>query len=182
MVPSSRGYALAVSTTSSPLAWARGTIDTLWREVVKFGIIGALAFVIDVGLMNVLRHTVLEDKPTTAKVVSASVATVFSWLGNRQWTFRHRRNRSAPHEFTLFVVTNVAALVIGAGAIAFSHYGLGLTTLIADNIANVFGIGLGTLFRFWAYRRFVFAKELEDASDKNNPNNAVSARSNSNRP
>lgn len=171
-----------MSTTPRPLAWARGTIDTLWREIVKFGIIGALAFVIDVGVMNLLRHTVLEDKPTTAKVVSASIATVFAWLGNRQWTFRHRRNRSAPHEFTLFVVTNAVALVIGAGAIAFSHYVLGLKTLFADNVANVFGIGLGTLFRFWAYRKFVFAKELDEASDKNSPNNALSARSSSNRP
>lgn len=182
MVHSGHGYALEVSTTSSPVAWLRGTVNTLWREVVKFGIIGAVAFVIDVGVMNVLRHTVMEDKPTTAKVISASVATVFAWLGNRQWTFRHRRNRSAPHEFTLFVVTNVVALVIGAGAIAFSHYVLGLKSLVADNVANVFGIGLGTLFRFWAYRRFVFAKELDDASDRNNPKSALSARSNSSLP
>lgn len=146
--------------------WIRGTVNTLWREIVKFGIIGAVAFVIDVGTMNLLRHTVMEDKPTSAKIVSASVATLFAWLGNRQWTFRHRRNRAAHHELGLFAITNVVALVIGAGAIALSHYGLGLRSLLADNIANVIGIGLGTLFRFWAYRKFVFAKELDDASDK----------------
>jgi hypothetical protein len=26
-----------------------------------------------------------------------------------------------------------------------------------DNVANIIGIGLGALFRFWAYREFVFA-------------------------
>ena len=31
------------------------------------------------------------------------------------------------------------------------------TSRLADNIATVVGIGLGTLFRFWAYRRWVFA-------------------------
>ena len=162
--------------------WVRGTISVLWREVVKFGIIGALAFVVDVGTMNLLRNTVMEDKPTTAKVVSASVATVFSWIGNRQWTFRARRNRPAHHEFALFAVTNIVALVIGAGAIAFSHYGLGLKTLFADNIANVVGIGLGTLFRFWAYRKFVFANELDPASERNSPNTAPSARNSSSLP
>ncbi|MEI2777422.1 MAG: GtrA family protein [Tetrasphaera sp.] len=162
--------------------WLRGTLSMLWREILKFGIIGAVAFVIDVGTMNLLRHTVLADKPTTAKVVSASVATVFSWLGNRQWTFRHRRNRAAHHEFSLFVVTNLVALVIGAGAIVVSHYGLRQESLLADNIANVIGIGLGTLFRFWAYRKFVFAKELEPASDKNSANTAGSAPTNSSRP
>lgn len=151
---------------TSLLGWARGTLSSLWREVVKFGIIGALAFVVDVGVMNLLRHTILDDKPTTAKIISASLATVFSWIGNRQWTFRHRRSRAAAHEFSLFVITNLVALVIGVAAIAFSHYGLQFTSLFADNVANIVGIGLGTLFRFWAYRKFVFAKELDEASDR----------------
>lgn len=171
---------------TSPLAsavrWLRGTLDTLWREVVKFGIVGSVAFVIDVGTMNLLRHSVLEDKPTTAKVVSASLATLFAWLGNREWTFRHRRNRAAHHEFTLFVATNLVALLIGAGTIAFSHYVLGRTTLLADNVANVIGIGLGTLFRFWAYRKFVFASELDSASERKSANTAGAASSSSSRP
>jgi putative flippase GtrA len=35
-----------------------------------------------------------------------------------------------------------------------------------DNIsANVVGVALGTLFRFWSYRRFVFAAAPERLSD-----------------
>lgn len=165
-----------------PLDWARGTMDVLWREVMKFGVVGAFAFVIDVGVMNLLRNTVLQDKPTTAKVVSAGLATVFAWMGNRHWTFRHRRNRAAGSEFSLFVVTNGVALAIGAGAIAFSHYVLDLRTLLADNIANIIGIGLGTLFRFWAYRRVVFAGEAVVASDRNSANTAGCADTSSSRP
>ena len=140
----------------------RGALSMLYREAIKFGLVGAVAFVVDVGLMNLLRATVLEDKPTTAKVVSASVATGVAWLGNRSWTFRHRRSRRMHHEALLFFLTNGVALLIGAGTIALSHYGLGLTSLTADNVANVFGIALGTLFRFWAYRTFVFAGGLLD--------------------
>ena len=41
-----------------------------------------------------------------------------------------------------------------------SHYVLDLRSPLADNIsANGVGLVLGTLFRFWAYRRFVFAGE-----------------------
>ncbi len=176
---------MPVTATQSRLStWAHGAMSTIWREILKFGIIGAIAFVIDVGVMNLLRHTVMIDKPTTAKLVSASIATVFAWIGNREWTFRHRRNRAAHHEFSLFVVTNGVALAIGAGAIAFSHYVLDETSLLADNVANIIGIGLGTLFRFWAYRAFVFSGELEpgSASDRNSANTAGSARTNSSRP
>ena len=49
--------------------------------------------------------------------------------------------------------------------LALSHYGLGaiwpavFQTRLADNIASyIVGTGLGTLFRFWSYRRFVFVE------------------------
>ena len=48
---------------------------------------------------------------------------------------------------------------ISAVVLAFSHYTLGFTSVLADNIATVVGIGLGTLFRFWAYRKIVFSRE-----------------------
>ena len=65
----------------------RGAIDVLYREAIKFGVIGAVAFVIEMGSFNLLRRTLLEEKPTAAVIVSASLATVFAWLGNRIWTF-----------------------------------------------------------------------------------------------
>jgi putative flippase GtrA len=143
----------------------RGTVGVLYREMIKFGVVGGVAFVVDVGLFNLLRHTALEDKPSTAKVISATVATLVAWIGNRMWTFRRRRNRPVHHEALLFFVTNGVALLIGVGVIAFSHYVLDLRSLTADNIANIVGIGLGTLFRFWAYRTVVFSREpLEDTS------------------
>ena len=154
-----------MSTAAAVADRLRGAISVLYREMIKFGVVGTVSFVIDVGLMNLLRHTVMEDKPTGAKIVSASVATAVAWVANRAWTFRHRRNRPAHHEAGLFALTNGVALLIGAGCIAFSHYVLGLTSLTADNIANIVGIGLGTLFRFWAYRKYVFSHEpLVDTS------------------
>lgn len=159
------GYARPVTSTTparGPIARLRGAIDVLYREVIKFGVIGVFAFVIDMGSFNLLRHTVLEDKPTAAVIISASIATAFAWVGNRAWTFRHRRSRPAHHEAALFAGTNGVALLIQAAAVACSNYVLGYESLTADNVAKVVGIGLGTLFRFWAYRRFVFAGEPID--------------------
>ena len=138
---------------------ARGALDVIYREMIKFGVVGLAAFVIDLGLANLLWQTVLSDKVTTAKIISGAVATLFSWVGNRQWTFRHRRSRPAHHEVALFFGVNIVALGISALTLYLSHYGLGLTSILADNVATIVGIGFGTLFRFLAYRRFVFAGE-----------------------
>jgi putative flippase GtrA len=49
-------------------------------------------------------------------------------------------------------------MLIGLSCLWVSHYALGFTSVLADNIAsNVIGLGLGTLFRFTLYRMWVFA-------------------------
>jgi putative flippase GtrA len=160
---------------------ARGTIDVLVREMLKFGMVGAVAFVIDLGGYNFLvfgphllgilgegdTQGILYDKPLTARIISATVATLVAWLGNRLWTFRHRRNRQASHELALFVFFNVVAMVISVVCLGFSRYVLGLDSQLADNLTNIVGIGIGTLFRFWSYRKFVFAGDaLVERADK----------------
>jgi putative flippase GtrA len=146
----------------------RGTVGVVYREMLKFGAVGLVAFVVDVGLFNLLTSDLwfgtgsppLDGHEKFAKVVSASTATVVAWLGNRYWSFRHRRQSSRGREFLTFVFLNVIATGIAVLCLAVSHDLLGFTSHLADNLSgNVIGIGLGTLFRFWAYRRFVFAGE-----------------------
>jgi putative flippase GtrA len=155
----------------------RASIDVVYREMVKFGAVGAVAFLVDVGTFNLLRYGLLgidgpfEHKPLTAKTCSVVVATVVAWLGNRYWTFRHRRRASRRREFVLFFLMNAAGLGIALACLAISHYVFGLHSALADNIAaNVVGLGLGTLFRFWAYRSFVFTHvtlgEPDEPSDQ----------------
>ena len=155
---------------------ARGALDVLVREMLKFGMVGAVAFVIDLGGYNVLvfgphllgilgegnTAGVLNGKPLTARIISASVATLLAWLGNRLWTFRHRRQRQAAHELALFVAFNLAAMVIAVVCLGFSRYALDLHSQLADNVTNIVGIGIGTLFRFWAYRKYVFTATFVD--------------------
>jgi putative flippase GtrA len=132
-------------------------IDHLVHELLKFGLVGAVAFVVDVGGFNLLRYSVLEHKPLTAKTISVVAATLVAYLGNRHWTFRHRGRHGIGRESLLFFVLNGVGLLIALACLAFSHYVLGLTSPLADNIAaNVIGLGLGTIFRFWSYRTFVF--------------------------
>ena len=145
------------STATAAYARARGLI----HEIMKFGAVGLIALVVDIGLFNLLRYAGGEgpfyDKPLTAKVISVVVATTVSYIGNRFWTFRDRGRTTFMREYVLFFVLNGVAMCIALGCLWFTHYALGLTSPIADNLsANVIGLGLGTLFRFWSYRRWVF--------------------------
>jgi putative flippase GtrA len=150
----------------------RGSVSAIYREIAKFGVVGSFAFVIDVGLFNILMYAggagPLAGKPLTAKAVSVIAATTFAYFGNRFWTFRHRGRTHMGREYILFFALNGVAMVIALSCLWFSHYALGLTSPIADNIsANVIGLGLGTLFRFWSYRRWVFpAIPTDDKSER----------------
>lgn len=129
-------------------------------ELARFGSVGALAYVVDAGLFNLLLHgpfALLEGKPLTAKAVAVAVATVVAWLGNRYWTFAARRGADRTRELVAFAVVNVGGMLVAVGCLAVSRYLLGLTSPLADNIAaNVVGLVLGTAFRYVAYRRLVF--------------------------
>jgi putative flippase GtrA len=158
------------------LARARGALDVLIREMLKFGVVGAVAFVIDLGGYNILvfgphllgmfsqqtTQGVLHDKPLTARIIAATVSTVVAWVGNRLWTFRHRRNRQAGQELALYLLFNVVAMVISVACLGLSRYVFDLHTQLADNVTNIFGIVLGTLFRFWSYRKWVFDGVLDE--------------------
>jgi len=135
----------------------RGIYNRLKNEVAKFGAIGLVAYIIDVSIFNLLLHNSLSEKPLTAKTISAIVATTFAYFGNRFWTFRDRARTSYRREYLLFVVLNGVGMGIQLTCLAISHYLLGFTSPLADNVSgNAVGLIFGTLFRFWSYRKWVF--------------------------
>ncbi len=137
----------------------------LVRELMKFGVVGGFAFLVDIGVFNLLLHAT--DKPLTSKTISTVAATTVAYAGNRTWTFRRRSRSGVRREYTLFFLLNGVGLLIALTCLAISHYALGFTSKLADNIAaNVVGLALGTAFRFWSYRQCVFPalKETEGLS------------------
>jgi putative flippase GtrA len=140
-------------------------VTKLRKELGKFGVIGLVAYIIDLTIFNVLRFAggegPLYDKPLTAKVISVSVATTFAYFGNRNWTFKDRSRSSFRRQYTLFFAFNAAGMIISLSCLWVSHYLLGFESALADNIsANVIGLILGTVFRFWGYHNWVFPNDV----------------------
>ncbi len=134
--------------------------EHLIHEVGKFGVVGAIAFMVDFSVFNLLLSPI---GPLPAKTVSTVISASVAFVGNRFWTWRHRPRSGLGREYSLYFLFNGVGLGIGLSCLWLSHYGLGAVwpavfqTRLADNISSL-GVGmvLGTLFRFWSYRRIVF--------------------------
>jgi putative flippase GtrA len=124
-------------------------------ELAKFGVVGLIGSVIDLGGAAYL-HGDVGIEAMAAKALSITAATVVTYLGSRFWTFRHRVNQALLREGMLFIALNVVGLVIAEAAIAFTTYGLGAKSALAYNAASVAGTGLGTIFRYFSYKKWVF--------------------------
>lgn len=138
----------------------RARFGALVRELSKFGVVGTTAFAVDLTIFNLLLQHGSES--LTAKTISTVIATTVAFLGNRFWTWRHRGHANMARQYVMFFLLNAVGLVIGLACLAISHYGLGLIwpvlqSPLADNVSGqLVGTAVGTLFRFWSYRRFVF--------------------------
>lgn len=151
----------------NPISWIRQQIP----QLAKFGSVGATAFIIDLAFFN-LFLLVFHFPSIPSKILSVFIATIWAWLGNRLWTFSGQKTESRRKEFTQFALINLIGMVIGLIPLWISHYVLGFTSPLADNIAaNVIGLGLGTIFRFFAYRSWVFT----GASAKDSTPEAIDA-------
>jgi putative flippase GtrA len=131
-------------------------------ELLKFCVVGGIGAVIDLGGAAVL-HGKYHFGPLESKAISTIIAMIVTYLGSRFWTFKHRENQALGREATLFIVLNVVGLVIAEAVIALVTYGFGLHREIEYNAASVIGTGLATIFRYFAYRRWVFTAPAEQS-------------------
>lgn len=129
----------------------------LVAELSKFLVVGGFCFVLDVVLAYLLRFEVGLG-PTTSKTLSTVVATVVSYAGNRLWSFAHRVDESSRRgeDATRYAVINLVGLVITLVPVDVAHYLLSETSPVAFTVSGVLGTLAATVFRFWAYRRYVF--------------------------
>lgn len=139
------------------------------REMLKFALVGATTFIVDNGVWYLLKLSVLESKPTTAKAIAIIVATIVSYVLNREWSFRTRGGRERTHEATLFFVISGIAVVVNLIPLYLSRYALHLevphVSRLVQEVADfasgsIIGMLLAMVFRFWGFKKWVFPDDL----------------------
>ncbi len=131
----------------------RGSWRILVKEIAAFGAIGALGLIIDLGLFNLF----FSIGSIKASAISTTAATVVTYFGNRYLSFSHRARSSLRREAGFFFAINLVALIFQLVITAIFAHPLGYQNdKLVMNVVKLFTIGVGTIFRFWAYKRFVF--------------------------
>ena len=145
-----------MATTYGPtslITHLRNTSRILVKELTAFGFIGIIALMIDLGIFKVLSG----DGALKAKCISTLVSVVFAYIGNRYLSFSHRARTSLRRETSFFFGINLITLGFSEAILALTVYAFdqphgGLVVFLV----NLGTIALGTVFRFWSYKRFVF--------------------------
>jgi putative flippase GtrA len=130
-----------------------------WRhlahELTKFGIVGVINTVLDLGLANLL-HLGFGWPALGAKTTSVAVAVTSSYFMNRHWTFQHRARTGLRREYSLFFLLNGIGLIINDACVLVAEQLAGKSDALSFNLAQFAGLALSMVFRFAAYKRFVF--------------------------
>jgi putative flippase GtrA len=136
----------------------------LIHEAAKFGVVGAVGLFVT-NAVYALMHETLGVGIITSTTIATIVATTVTFIGNRYWSFRHRERTGVARETVIFFVLNGIGLLIQDAVVGFNAYVLGYEhNRTAGFLALNCGIALATLFRFWSYRKFVWAAAPPAAS------------------
>ena len=137
-------------------------VRKLNREALAFGAVGIVNTFVDFGVYNAL----ISLGALKANAASTLVAATSSYAMNRRWTYRDRPRTALHREYTLFFAFNLVGLGIQEAVLGLAKYGLGFGEDIGRVALNLFkcaGVGVAMVFRFWAYRTFVFRPAPEPA-------------------
>lgn len=83
----------------------------LIEQIMKFGVVGVIAFVIDFGVMVFLTEVFSID-PVISATVSFTISVVFNYAASMRYVFSHREGMSRTREFIIFVVLSAIGLGI----------------------------------------------------------------------
>lgn len=134
----------------------------LYRQIATFGIVGIAGIFVNILVFNLLMLLGFRNI-AYGSVLAASVAVIvsifFNWIGNRHLVFRDLRRDGVLREAGRFFLVSIGGSLVQLACLVVSHYGMGFTSILADNIASsLVGLPLATVLRFIGYYFWVFSK------------------------
>ena len=127
----------------------------LIAQIMKFGVVGIIAFFIDYGLLALLTEAFGINYLVSA-TISFTASVIFNYIASMRYVFTHKEGMSRRREFVIFVVLSVIGLGINNLCMWAGVELIGVHYLIVK-------IGATFLVMVW---NFVTRKKFLDAGDE----------------
>ena len=121
-------------------------MSKLFEQILKFGVVGMLAFLVDYGVLMLLSQVFGVD-PVLSAGISFCVSVVFNYLASMRYVFTHREDMSKTKEFVIFIVLSAVGLVINEIIMWVGTRWLG-TTGLAVTVVKVFATAVVMVWNF----------------------------------
>ena len=122
----------------------------LLAQIMKFGIVGVVATVIDFGVMNLL-HYGLHLNILIANTSGFVISLVFNYLASMKYVFAHKEGMSRRREFIIFAVLSVIGLALNDGIVLALNAQLGFEA----NIAKICATAIVMVYNFMTRKIFL---------------------------
>jgi len=140
----------------------------VFTEAYRFLAVGGVATIVAFVIFNFLVHgfntgqeAVLDGQPYLGYVIANLAGMLVSYRGSRSWAFKDRPPTAPDGGRLAFVAINLATMAIPIGCLWLSRNALGLDDPFSDNVAaNVIGLFLGLIARFYLFRTYVFRRPV----------------------
>jgi putative flippase GtrA len=87
--------------------------NKLLSQILKFGVVGGIAFLIDFAVYTITNKLLPFEKGyIIAGVLGFSVSLVFNYLASMKFVFQRREDTSRKKEFTIFLVLSLIGLLL----------------------------------------------------------------------
>ncbi len=119
----------------------KGDLKSQLMQIIRFGLIGGIAFVIDYGLLNFCTE-VLHIYYLTSSIISFTVSVIFNYVASVKWVFSVDNGKSSGQNLTFFITFSIIGLLINQLIMwvgtDLGHIDYRITKLLATFIVMVF--------------------------------------------
>ena len=132
----------------------------LLAQIMKFGVVGVIAFVIDYGLLALLTEAFGVNYLVSA-TISFTASVVFNYAASMRYVFTHKEGMSRRREFVVFVVLSVIGLLINDALMWLGTDIAGISYLIT----KIFATAVVMVWNFVTRKIFLDAGDAGASSD-----------------
>lgn len=83
----------------------------LFQQILKFGIVGGIAFIIDYGIM-VISKELLGFSILLSAALGFTISVIFNYIASIKWVFDINKEKDEKKNFVLFIIFSVIGLIL----------------------------------------------------------------------